>query len=309
MHNICTIVVTYNRKDLLQECLDAILEQTVPVKSVFVIDNASTDGTREILETKYTGTNVVPVFMESNTGGAGGFYEGIKRGSTGDYDWIWLMDDDTIPTPDCLEKLLNAAEAVNKDVSFLASSVYGPNHEFMNVPEIDMHPSPNGYTCWYEKLDRGMIKISSATFVSLLIKKEAITKCGLPCRDFFIWGDDSEYTSRLTNNYGPAYLVGESVAIHKRKDTKILTIENETNQNRIKMFHYMYRNRYICKRYYLGDRFARSWFLKEIIRNLSLLRKPMGRQKAGAVYKGLFEGKLQYKAFKNYIDEQVVKGI
>ena len=89
-------------------------------------------------------------------------------------------------------------------------------NESMNVPDIDMSSTENGYADWYRKLSNGLIKIEAATFVSLLINGEAIKKCGLPCKDFFIWGDDTEYTTRITRNFGPAYMVGKSVAIHKR---------------------------------------------------------------------------------------------
>ena len=146
------------------------------------------------------------------------------------------MDDDTIPEPDCLENLLHASQILSENnISFLASAVYGMNQECMNVPVLDIRNKSNGYPDWYRHLGDGMVAIRNATFVSIMIRNDAISQCGLPCKDYFIWGDDSEYTLRLTTYYGKAYFVGDSVAIHKRKIAKSLDIKNETESSRIVM--------------------------------------------------------------------------
>lgn len=50
MKDIAAIVVTYNRVTLLKNCLDALSAQTYPLKKIFVVDNASSDSTKEFLE-------------------------------------------------------------------------------------------------------------------------------------------------------------------------------------------------------------------------------------------------------------------
>ena len=136
---IAAVVVTYNRKQLLSECLGALLNQTKKLDSVIVIDNASTDGTRELFTDNglFNLPDIDYCPMENNLGGAGGFYEGIKRAYTQGYDWIWIMDDDTIPQEKALEEFLLAEERIEGKISFLASAVYGINHEPMNVPNIE----------------------------------------------------------------------------------------------------------------------------------------------------------------------------
>lgn len=245
-NRVHAVVVTYNRKVLLRECIDAILNQTTQVEKLIIVDNHSTDGTKEFLEGLNYLNNPVIEFMRlsENTGGAGGFHEGMKRAREYQPDWIWIMDDDTIPTETCLEELLNAKDCVKEKVSFLASSVRGMNNEAMNVPKISRKQS-SSYTDWYEYLDKGMAKIVKATFVSLLINIEAVNKCGLPWKEFFIWGDDSEYTQRIIRDYGSAYMVGKSLAIHKRVGSDELSIVTETNKNRVPMYFYYYRNNLI----------------------------------------------------------------
>lgn len=318
MLKIIALVVTYNRKKLLLECINSILQQTYKVNNIILVDNASTDGTEEELKEKgYLNNNIIVYAkMKKNTGGSGGFYEGLKLAKEYECDWIWLMDDDTIPTRTCLEKLIDADRIVEHyrklsdtrkfpKTSFFASIVYGSQKEFMNLPQISTKSSENGYAYWYRFLDKGLVNIENATFVSILIKKEAVIKCGLPCKDYFIWGDDSEYTMRLTKYYGDAYFVGNSVAIHKRINAKQLSLDYENNIERINMYHYLYRNSAINFRYYrLGQHFF-LYFIKGLLNGIQYLFKPMGWYKTKAVIKGYFESIFQYSRFAKYINEQI----
>lgn len=245
---VFAVVVTYNRKALLAECLDAILNQSYEVSKIVVVNNNSTDGTSDFLKEKgYLDNSLIELLnLPENIGGAGGFYEGMKfsRDYSDKPDFVWIMDDDTIPTKNCLEELIKANEAIDEEVSFLASAVRGMNNEAMNVPKI-ARKQFSKYTDWYSHLDIGLAQIVKATFVSLLINMKAIDKCGLPWKEFFIWGDDSEYTQRVIRDFGPAYMVGKSLAIHKRVGSDELSLVKEKNPNRIKMYFYYYRNNLI----------------------------------------------------------------
>ena len=253
---IAAIVVTYNRKELLAECMEAIIGQSYAVDEMILVDNASTDGTYEyIMERKLIRDNVIYKRMETNLGGAGGFYTGIKCAYERGADWIWIMDDDTIPTPSALEELISAINVIKEaNVSYLASAVYGKSGEAMNVPDIDYSEEEGKYTDWYKYLNEGIVKISRATFVSLLICRNAIEKCGYPCKDYFIWGDDTEYTMRITKYYGKAYFIGKSVVVHKRNAAKPVFITDEENVDRMKMHYYFVRNSLINTNEYNGRR-------------------------------------------------------
>jgi GT2 family glycosyltransferase len=167
------------------------------------------------------------------------------------------MDDDTIPDSNCLERLVDNTE-VEKNISFLSSYVYGTDGNTMNVPEIELNSkSSNGCKDFLMHLDKKMIKISNATFVSILVNGEAVKKIGIPCDFFFIWGDDIEYTYRLTRFFGPAYLVGSSKALHKRKSGRALSIFEETDKRRIEFQKFGVRNSLIVgKEYFSKKKFA-----------------------------------------------------
>jgi len=272
---VYALIVTFNRKKLLCECLIAILNQSKMPDKIVVIDNASTDGTKELFDSgeRFADSRIQYELMDKNTGGAGGFFEGIKRVYS-ECDYIWLMDDDTIPNPQTLEGLCNSAKEIGEKASFFASLVFGPEGEPMNLPIVDTSATENGYSDWYLNLDKKMVKIKSATFVSLLISTAAIKSVGLPLNWYFIWGDDTEYTLRLTKYYGPAYFTGQSSVLHKRFNVRNLSIRDEENPNRVRMYFYFYRNMLINKTTYESKKSA-NIFLKEALKEcMRILVKP-----------------------------------
>lgn len=308
MDKVVALVVTYNRKELLQECLDALLYQTYRIDRIMVLDNASTDGTEDIIKTKYIQQGVLYKKMDRNTGGSGGFHYGMKYiNEEVDCDWIWLMDDDTIATKDALKNLIYAKEKIDrskKDISYLASSVVGMNGEPMNVPAVNIYCEENGYPHWYKELSNGCVKILNATFVSILVNKKAVEKIGYPVKWYFLWGDDTEYTLRLNKFYGPSYLVGSSQVIHKRKNSANLSIFDENDKSRLKNYYYYYRNALINYKEYYGSSMVISFINstnRQIVKSI-IKGKKYTLKKVLVIYKAVFDymlGKYCKNDFKN----------
>jgi rhamnopyranosyl-N-acetylglucosaminyl-diphospho-decaprenol beta-1,3/1,4-galactofuranosyltransferase len=208
---VCAVVVTRDRRALLTECLAALRAQTRAPDRILVVDNASSDGTVQMLREDHPEVEVLP--LATNEGGAGGFHEGLRAAHSAGCDWIWLMDDDTIPTPSCLQALLEAAERVP-----------GPGPALMSSKAIwtdgRLHPmNYHGFErerteAVIEASELGLMPLRTATFVSLLLSRRAIDTDGLPLRRYFLWSDDIEYTARILRR-APGYLVPASVAVHK----------------------------------------------------------------------------------------------
>lgn len=304
---IMAVVVTYNRKQMLLECIQAILEQSYPVEKLIVIDNASTDGTESYLAENGVLDNAVVDYhkLSFNSGGAGGFYSGLEIAKKQNANWIWIMDDDTIPNKDSLRHLIEGTIQI-PNASFFASCVKGENNEPMNVPIINKSNEENGYPYWYKHLENGMVSIATATFVSILINADAVAKCGLPCKDYFIWGDDTEYTRRLIKNYGLAFLVGKSWVCHKRKNAKRVFIKTESDKARIKNYYYHYRNRLV--NYYLYD--GLSMYIFYIVRFecqafATLFGGKHRLYKFYVIQKGIFASFFYRTKFRKYIENQL----
>ena len=99
---VAVVVVTYNRADLLVGMLDGLAAQTRRPDAVIVIDNASTDHTRAVLDAPRPTCRCTSPRPRRNLGGAGGFHLGVRAAYDAGCDRVWLMDDDVVPAPDCL---------------------------------------------------------------------------------------------------------------------------------------------------------------------------------------------------------------
>ena len=107
---VAAVVVTYNRRDLLEKTLQGLENQPCPVDRIFVIDNASTDDTSAFLSERVMRRPTTVIKLPINTGGAGGFYYGIETAYEKGFDAFWLMDDDTVPRKEALLELLRGME-------------------------------------------------------------------------------------------------------------------------------------------------------------------------------------------------------
>lgn len=298
---ICAIVVTYNRKEMLLQCVKALHDQKYNDFDVLIVDNASTDGTKDFIE-QHLKANDIYVNTGANLGGSGGFYYGMKYAYEKGYDWLWIMDDDVMPTSTALGELIGHLKYA-KTVSFLASAVYSKDGKAMNTPEISRY-STNGYRFWYDKLEYGMMRLAHATFVSLLINSKAIEKCGLPCKDYFIWGDDTEYTMRIIGKFGAAYMVGSSKVYHLRGSSSTLSIIAEKNKNRVPMYYNLVRNTLLNAKTYSGKGAYRGWlkrYYKDCIK-IALSKVPYRKLKIKTILSAIHDfkiGNYAAEAFKN----------
>lgn len=250
------IVVTYNRLDLLKKCLYALLRQTYELHNIFVIDNNSQDKTLLFLKelsSKYSKIKVV--HLSANIGGAGGFYVGLKEFiEKSKADYAWVMDDDAIPTPSALMKLMDKTAEITK-LGFLCSNVRWKDNSpaKMNIPQ----PTPN----WNEKVSQGLVEVEYASFVAILFPRKVITDIGLPIKEFFIWGDDVEYTKRITNSGYKGYLVNDAIIVHEIKQNIGTNIVLEKDKNRIARYFYARRN----TMYTMKKRYNKKEFTKWVI--------------------------------------------
>ena len=251
MATVCAVVLTYNRKGLLAACLDAVLAQTQRCDRVVVINNASTDGTADMLDDDWA-DRVDAYSLPRNIGAAGGFNAGMRLGYQTGTDFIWVMDDDVIPEPDALERLLAGLGTLAQrgaSPPFMVSAARSPDGVLTNVPEIDRRRNALSYEDWPCCLEQKLAPVTRATFVSILIPRATLQQHGLPLASMFIWGEDSEFTVRVTQQH-PGYLAGDSRVTHVRELGGVLDIRREKNPARVPYFLHLKRNETYLKRRY-----------------------------------------------------------
>ena len=260
---VFAVLVTYNRKDLLLECLDGLFRQTRPIDGLVLIDNASTDGTAEILyaqkilpelppadtQTQWevrrqslreTGMDFVYLRLPKNEGGSGGFHEGVKKALEFDCDWLWMMDDDVEPDDGCLQGQL-AFSDISKCIHPRKYFQDGLPHEWEGYispvtgrrifqPDISFR---KGFS---------FCTINTGCFEGMLIHRSVVEKIGLPDKRFFLGGDDSVY-GFLAHFHTPVLYLRDP-RIDKKK---IYQVENNPISDR--SIYYGMRNTFLMQRY------------------------------------------------------------
>lgn len=199
--SVSAVVVTRNRKELLCRCLEGLAAQTYKLSRVVVVDNASEYPYETFVRKQNFAKdlNIIWHRLDINTGGAGGFYEGMKLAIELGTDLIWLMDDDGYPESNCLHLLLQNMHGncfigplvvSDRDESTLAFSFRLPGS--MHV--IDSANDP-------VLANKTVIDDVLLPFNGVLIPSDVVSRYGLPKKEMFVWGDEIEYTWRM-QSYG-----------------------------------------------------------------------------------------------------------
>jgi rhamnopyranosyl-N-acetylglucosaminyl-diphospho-decaprenol beta-1,3/1,4-galactofuranosyltransferase len=231
---ILAAIVTYNRLALLKRSVEALLSQTHPPDRILVVDNSSTDGTKAWLSAQPG----ITVIRQPNSGSAGGCFTAARVAYEEGFDWLWMMDDDTIPRDEALERLVASPVLDRESTGFVYSLQVYPNG---SVPVND--PGPTTPDEWaLTVLHERCVPVKRASFVALMVARRAISRAGYPMREMFFMGDDHEYTRRITDLGFRGFCVLDSIVLH---DTKLLQSLDLKTSSPIKMRYSLRNNIYL----------------------------------------------------------------
>jgi rhamnopyranosyl-N-acetylglucosaminyl-diphospho-decaprenol beta-1,3/1,4-galactofuranosyltransferase len=159
--SVLAVVLTYDAPDALDRCLAAIDRQTTPPSRVLVIDNGGS--THAHAGERKVSTDVLR--LDVNGGPAGGHAAGVRRFLDSPFDVAWIMDDDCIPEPECLERLVT---------------------RHAQAPEGRLV-----FPLWIDAASgEGTFRPAWCGFV---IDRHAVERLGIPRADFVWWAEDTEY--------------------------------------------------------------------------------------------------------------------
>ena len=292
MFNSVAVIVTFNRKELLLKNIQMLIKQKSELDSIMIIDNASTDGTKDFLDEQLVFSNpkINYVQLSENIGGAGGFYEGVKRGFEFGYEWIWLMDDDGRPMDeDTFSIIIKKAIEIKQtgyDKILINSLVLCDNESLsFGIPGIK---NKNDALL---KAESGIIKNYINAFNGTLINKLLVAEVGYPNKDFFIKGDENDYLLRCKEKKAFVATVVESLYFHPVMPIEIHKLLgknlNVTSESPWKEYYRTRNYTYM----YMRHRHFITLFNFIIIRILSgLLSKKERFKKIRMIFKGFFDG-------------------
>lgn len=209
---ITAIIVTYNKRAMLEQALAHTLAETVD--QVIVVDNASTDDTETWLAGQ-SDPRLRVLRLAENLGGAGGAHAALSAALAEETptDWCVIFDDDAWPQPGAFDAFRALKTTLAEDIGVVAAAVFNPdgtvcemnrpgNNPFWHAPSVLATFLP-----WrrrgsklrdlaYEPMAAG-VAIDMASFVGFFVRTEAARRSGLPNQALFIYGDDLLYSLKL----------------------------------------------------------------------------------------------------------------
>ncbi|MDM2895206.1 glycosyltransferase [Citrobacter sp. Cpo030] len=237
---VVAVIVTYNRKSLLEKSIAAILAQSVAIEKMIVVDNNSSDGTEDYVKLlRNDNINIEYYNTGANLGGAGGFHAGFKIAEKYDYSHLWIMDDDFIPQKDCLEVMLSYQHiGIIQPLRFNLDGTcaeLSPVKYDLSTPYL-INPKRTKVVDFYENDTMpDSLQISGVPFEGPLISREVINSIGYPNPDYFIFNDDLDYSLRA-RKYGY-----EIICLKYARGTRLLT-NNQNNDLSSWKGYFMLRN-------------------------------------------------------------------
>lgn len=271
---VILVTVTFNSSHFFKRLTEAVAAETYKIEKLIVVDNASSEEHRSVIETlagQYSFIEIVT--SDCNLGGAGGFEKGIKYILEQKYecDYIWIMDDDAYPRPDCLEILV---KHINYETGAVVPMIFGVEFQkfqfFHHKRESRYLNSDISLGTKLDDFYDGM-EIEANAFVGPLIKLSVVKDVGLPDGGLFIYGDDVEYMYRISRKYR-VILVKDAVINHRDTKTEAKTV----NEKNIWKEYYKFRNRFLFIQKYkksftygfIGKAFVVKQVLGEIYRTV-----------------------------------------
>ena len=285
---VAVVVVTYNRADLLAHMLDGLAAQSRPADAIFVVDNASSDHTRRVLEDEVLaarpGLPLQVTHAEENLGGAGGFHLGMRLAYDAGYDRIWLMDDDVVPAPDCLETLLAQDEdclmAVRQDTRGQLVEKAATRFDLRNP--LAIRPKTGMVETTYGSRERmpERVELENVAFEGFMVRRAVVEAVGLPDPTYFIFYDDVDYAVRARRAGFRIWALRDAVLVRQ------LDFDQQHDLGGWKGY-YMYRNLFAVHLRYGENALVRlkPWLITAVVILLSPVR--CGRAEARNVIRAM----------------------
>lgn len=259
MNSVTFVVVTYNRRFLLEKVLNAIynVRGSQNIKNVIVVNNCSVDDTSSFLE-EYSKEhkNLIVSNTEKNLGGAGGFANGVTVALQTGAEWIGLLDDDVEIHEDALltiskymeRKTILACLRVNTkgEVVERASRKYDLSSFFCLNPRKESLFEESKKIEAFKELE----PVAFASFEGLFVPREVFNRIGIPHSEYFIFGDDCDFCIRARRRN---YLIK---IVRDAKITRLLPY-NRTGLFRSWKLNFVIRNFFILHFLYGENRYVR----------------------------------------------------
>jgi len=218
---VACVIVTYNDSDNIGRLLGTLFSQSKQSEEIIVVDNASSDATLEIVKQKFP--QVTLVANACNMGVGGGYAQGLEYAYQKGYEWIWLLDGDSLPQASALEELAKAftiLRPTHPKIGILASCPVNPltNERYDGVlwrGRFVMLPNELARS-------REPFPVDSTVSSGCLVSRRVVEDVGLPRADFFMDFVDHEYNLRTRRGGYEIMFVPASIIYHELGEPRVI---------------------------------------------------------------------------------------
>ncbi|MBF0555580.1 MAG: glycosyltransferase family 2 protein [Nitrospirae bacterium] len=200
------IICNWNKKDYLLPCIDSVLNQTYRDFDLYVVDNASDDGSAHAVKQTYGG-RINLIENETNKGGSGGFNTGISAAlaSGKGYEFLYLLDNDTRAEDGALVALVDFM-IKHPEAGIAGSKLYymvnqpGTVQEFgawLDWEAAFIKPNKKNYSETSHGEITEDIEVDYVPACSLITRTDAVKKTGLLDESYFLYWDDMDWAWRM----------------------------------------------------------------------------------------------------------------
>lgn len=211
---VACVIVAYNNGDNIGRLLETLFSQSKQPEEIVVVDNASSDATSEIVKQKFP--QVTLVANACNMGVGGGYAQGLEYAYQKGYEWIWLLDGDSLPQASALEELAKAFASLrptHPKIGILASCPVSP----LTNERYDGFLWRGRFVALPKELAKSQepFPVDSAISSGCLVSRRVVENVGLPRADFFMDFVDHEYNLRVRRNGYEIISVPASTIYHE----------------------------------------------------------------------------------------------
>ncbi|MBK9050661.1 MAG: glycosyltransferase family 2 protein [Chloroflexi bacterium] len=196
--NVFTVILNTNRRDDTLACLAALHHSTYKRHTIIVLDNASTDGSAEAIKAEFP--RVELIHLKENKGYAGNNNVGIAAAVAQGADWVYVLNEDTIQAPDCLDHLVAVGES-DPTIGIVGPMVY-------HADNPDVIQSAGGWIDHHWQAghkgqndpDKGQFAephaVAWVSGCAIMVRREVIEQLGMLDEHFFYYWEETEWCVR-----------------------------------------------------------------------------------------------------------------
>lgn len=203
MKKVGIVICNYNKVQDVLDCIESVLASDFQDFDLYVVDNASTDGSSEAITRTYSENQVHLLQNAENLGGSGGFNTGIRTAYENGYPYVACLDNDILVDKQAIGALYEFMET-HRDVGIVGSKVYHREEpEYIQQFGLNLDFERFGAkTLYADYLDDEtvpeVVYCDAVATCSVLVRREAIAKAGIMPEDNFIYWDDMEWSHRIS---------------------------------------------------------------------------------------------------------------